>query len=1542
MTMKPKTLRRLILLGALVTVLGGGFAGAVIVRNHRMSARLAEHRELGFKAAAAGDNFVALDRLGAYLRRRPEDAEALLAYARARRAIEERAGRHLVEAAGVYQRYLSLKPADDAARDELLDILSGTSLDVEIIDLASRMRPSDLAQLTERHARVVREEVAARLRRKDVGPPTIELARRLIEIAPGEYTSRALYVAALLAAERRQDAVDFVDAAAKADPDDPRVTLLQAAIGDPRVGEKGWLLGRLAAIAGLDPATAKRVGPPVDASPNILAAVVSGFDSLGRPDLSLAALTPAADAGNPEAVREWVRRCWYSAKDADLLAPKAPPAKGPDPWADPDVLALRALSLLRTGDTPGAQAGFKRLTGPDFRSRAWAAAAPGLGLAASTPDQTASALRAAVEINPLEPVFRVSLAESLLHQAQPEVARQELTQAIESPYSPGWPAPYILLADSYLAEGRPTEAEKAAVQGLARHPRDPRLNLMGLVSKIDQVDRGLAERDATEALLKRLDAIAQDWAGAPDSAPGEQSLQWFILGRAVCADALGDSARLAAALNDAAPVAAKLSPPVRARLAIISARNKLDGSTGTALAPASGPSTPESVLAQIVMLRDSGHADDARALVDQTLADPAHTTPEWQQLRPRALEAIADPRAAAAWKQSADANEFDLPAQLAALEAQSVAHDPALVDQIVGRFAKSAGPSGKLPLRVRLAQARSLLLQPPSVTSRDRAIGILRPVTSEAPELAEPRLMLADALLMEAPGGPAPDRAGAIEQLRAAIPLSSRPWEPRARIAELLSASGDNQAASRDFAAIASDARADVAVRWAAVGRLAALGQFETAAPIANSLADLPGPLTPSHAVTAARIHASIGNPARAAQVLDRLAGTGLSADEASDVASAWAAIGDMDKAKAVIERAAAGAPDRTPFDRALIRLQAQSSPDEAVTAAVKLRDQGPQNPENHRALIALYLTQNRLDEAGVAAEHALKLHPDDPDLRLQQVQVSLARGAADVPSLEALAKALEAKPELKRRAQAVRALVTLTTSDKAGDPGALKALAGEFADEPAVASYVSEELLRRGLAPDAADVATGALRRFPTSAQLARDAYNAAAAARRWQDAAIAAEQWRQVGHVREADIAIARANLALGRPRPAKAALERHVYAATHDPDHSIPVLGLWTEVLLASQPGDDARNFLEPIAAGSPQVLRSVWIPLASARVPVKEAPRWLERAEALVGNDAADKLLVANAWFAFADRDPPHRADALARARTIATAVSASGSSPQALYLLAMIGGAEGNYDRAEADFTAAAASDSMKVPAKIGLARIALSRSRPQDAVRLAKEAVSASNPPDSDARLVLAEALQSVADAEREPQRQRTGWIEAAEAFEAAAQGRADAPVVLAQAALCRSQAHQNNDAIRLYEAALQSSALDPATRAGVQNNLAYLLVTARTDPASTARGLELARLSADAQPSGPTFDTLGACELAAGNTQAAITALRHSLNLRANEPETMVKLAEALLASSPPDASEAGPLLDQADKLLAAKPDASVSERLALARAKLKSASPR
>ena len=109
MSLKPKTVRRLLVIGGSAILLGLGGAGFVAVRNYQAQRSSAKAREQGMAAYDAGRFPEVLDSLGRYLRRHEDDAPAMIRYARARLRVEEIGGGHLSQGASALRRYLDRK-----------------------------------------------------------------------------------------------------------------------------------------------------------------------------------------------------------------------------------------------------------------------------------------------------------------------------------------------------------------------------------------------------------------------------------------------------------------------------------------------------------------------------------------------------------------------------------------------------------------------------------------------------------------------------------------------------------------------------------------------------------------------------------------------------------------------------------------------------------------------------------------------------------------------------------------------------------------------------------------------------------------------------------------------------------------------------------------------------------------------------------------------------------------------------------------------------------------------------------------------------------------------------------------------------------------------------------------------------------------------------------------------------------------------------------------------------------------------------------------
>lgn len=1533
MRLKRKTRRRLLLLTLFV---GGAIVvgtSAYVIRNSRAEARLATRRTLGLAAAQQGDNLAVLSNLGSYLRNRSADPEALLAYARARRKVEERDGRHLHEAAAVYQRYLGLRDSDQAVRLELIETLADVGLDLEVCDEARRLRPSAVDQLTAEHLPVLRLEIQARRNRKDFTPETLSLARRTAELAPDDFGVLVQYIGLMMQMDRDSEAKDFVDSVAARSPDDPRVDLLRSLLGAQQGVTREEAIAALCRVAGLDPATGATVGPAVETSNAVISVLLSGFDSLGRSDLAMLALAPYAMADFQGAPAMYARRAHYLGRDAQLVQAWEKKSDSPQ-WQATDVAAFTALALWNLGRTEEGDRLMDDVAGraSDFRADGWRAARAVLRDGAKAESaQAVKSLRESVDLNPVEPYLRVRLAQWLSRIGRNEDARTELTVAERSPLAAGWSRPGLLRAECYLTEGRILEAHKACRDTASAFPEDLSVGMVLLAIQIELIER--ADEGATrgQAYLDKLWPVLESLSGpnAPEGlSPSVRGL--LIVGAVVAADAVNDDKRLKEACDLALASADAVTPDGLLRIAEISRRHALGLEQSLlAMVETSGP-TPASVLFRAIMLAQDEDTDGGRELVQQAVSAPANRSAEaWQLILPQYLEVIRARDAIDAWRDLVDRFPGSTHVQLAALRARSIAADGSLVARIAERLATNSGKAAERPpLVVRLAQARALAAEPRTSVTRDKLIGMLRTMSVEAPDLIEPRLLLADVFLAGVPGeGVRPEPEAALEQLRAAAPLAPRPAAIRIRIAGLLREGGDVSAARTELAAVAADSHADDDARWTAVESLGAIGQFQQAATSALALAPAGGVDLPTRRLlTLARLALLAGRDAEAAACLRQLAARDLSADQAFEVARNLVSLGESELPTRMFERLGAGADGRE-FQRAQARLfESTGARADARLLLQSLLQADPADAESAKVLVASFIAEGDLNSAERVLREALTHTPQEVELELLGLEIAVRRGDDGDAQFSRMAEILERDPESRARAEAIRAYSGLRASAKANDPQALLEYSTKYASDATVQSVVVADLLR--IEPpalrEAAQVASRAYRSFPTRWQSSADAVRVFQMRAEWPAALDAAERWQRLTRSRNADVAVSRSQLMLNRPRQALAALEPYMGAALSRPEDSLEIIALWSHAAVRDNQASQVRRILEPIAQQSPIVLQQIWVDLAGNALPVETAASWLKAAERVaIAQGTASVLAIADGWSLLADREKARRTEFLTAASSFleqaAGSSDATTGDPLLLCTIGDVAGELGQLDRAEQAFRAAASTPAGRSPAHRGLALIALRRGDAAAAVQAARIAAEAPADKDPRAVLVLGDSLLSLADSQPP--------LQDAAAEAAAVFGRLIGLVGPSPASLDKlAQAHllsgRIDDAVGAFDQliALPAPPFSKAEIAAGKNNLAVALVTHRKDKESLVRAKELAVSAAAELAIGPVFETVGAAQAALGERQDAITSFRRSLQLRPNEIDTMLKLAEQLAAGNAAEREEAGQLVAQVEAMPAAQ----------------------
>src|SRR5579864_487256 len=118
MNLRPKTVRRLLILLGIFLVICGGIGGWVLVRLHIAHVRIAQLKDKAVAAYQARNYPQAAALFKAYLDRDREsqdrDPEVLYEYGDAREKVPMENGGHIIEAIRIFEQYLQFAPSDQA------------------------------------------------------------------------------------------------------------------------------------------------------------------------------------------------------------------------------------------------------------------------------------------------------------------------------------------------------------------------------------------------------------------------------------------------------------------------------------------------------------------------------------------------------------------------------------------------------------------------------------------------------------------------------------------------------------------------------------------------------------------------------------------------------------------------------------------------------------------------------------------------------------------------------------------------------------------------------------------------------------------------------------------------------------------------------------------------------------------------------------------------------------------------------------------------------------------------------------------------------------------------------------------------------------------------------------------------------------------------------------------------------------------------------------------------------------------------------------
>lgn len=1515
MNIKPKTLRRLLLLGAVAGVIVLGGTGFVVLRKYQTQRQTERLRADGLASYDKGDYPAALDSLGRYINRVGNDAEVLLRYSRARLHREEPDGRHLNESLATFKRYLALKPDDKAVLRETLEPYLQAGLLQEAIFYAQKLRPVSLDAATEADLPVLRIEAAAMLamRPRDRNAP--DVLARISALDPLNVEWQLRYAAVLRELRRTSDISAMVATVVAKAPGDPRAKLiaLLAPLSDADLASDS-VFPQLCELAGLRPADASKVATASFPDAPFALRLTDTFDRLGKFDHALAVLSVAAESLKSRDVSAMLaRRLYVAGRAQDCIE-----ALSSSPTLSTDVAmqGIKALAYKQLGQDANAAAIRDALASraTEFRARAWTAA-----IDAFQPNrdsdllQLETTLASSCTLCPGEPIFPFLHAELLATMGRLDEAADQWQLSTRSLLSQGWALPWVRLSQNSLQTGDIRAALEQSTMAVAQAPRSVQAAMARFTSLVALAVTSSASRSEIAELISLADAIATAAERLPSADLATELREEVGVSRVLLY--LRADQRDAATQSIRGLLASTTPPSRRAmeRLALASALEELglEDEIVAQIEKTFGEA-PSTAAVRAVALRLAGRKDEGFALL-RAGAEGANAPDRlaWDVQIATFLDTANDPAAGPAWIALADANPDNMAAQRSALASPSACKDSAFVERAAQRFSKATGANASQELLLRVAQARARITPQMNTLARDGVIADLRTVVADRPSFIDARVLLADVLLMNDPARSIqPDLQGAITELRAAANASSNP-QLRLRAAILLQE-------QRNFA----DARTELLALWrerkgdAALGRriaelLVAQGDTTDAVPVVRDLVSAESShATPDLLVFAGTVLASTDAKSDAINLLKAAADhPAVRPDQIPEIAASLFRLQQIPAFESALRRIDSVTP---PARHSLLRARTFELVGNRAESFAHYT-QAVQTDQNLFAawsgLFDHHLRANELDRAEAVLDQVSAALPSEPDLRLLRQRLLLASGASGSDDLRTLADLLAADPKRASEAQAVRAVEDLRKRQKLNDPDSLESLALQHRGNLSIQMLAARRLmlLSPPRAEQAAAIASRAMTAFPADAEPARLAAQIFASQGRWPQAVAACRAWkeREPGSALEPDLAIAEAYLAVQRPDQAASQLRPHLphFQASLDQRDSIRGIALYARAELAANKPDAVLIALKPALASNTTIRNDVWLRLAANETADEPtASTWIELARASAPEPSIDdQVALASAWSTLAERFPDSPAGYSQKALAILEPLSAAQPSAPVLELLGATLQRAGNLDRAIDAFRRAVAADPNRASALANLAEVFARKGEHAEAVRLIDRALKIAGESDPSVGFLAASVFRRAGIALQDQGEGEPLLVRAAQLAKQLTLRDMGNLSSLAAWAQCATDAGDFPGAAEANAHILELPTIPPALRSIAKNNLAYALARARTNRSDLSRAETLAREVHEARKDPSSLQTLALALAAQGRRDEAD---RLVVDLLKSTPATpSIQIVHAMILAEGDDA---------------------------------------
>jgi tetratricopeptide (TPR) repeat protein len=1304
MKIRPKTIRRLLILAAGAVILSSVVGVAFTARRWSRESQIAAARTAGISAFESHEYPKALESLGKYILSRPNDVEALFALGCARMEMETPNRDYLFDARLRFQQLLVIDPNHVPASLKLLEVYEKTNQSAEMLELSN-----SLLERAPRTATAMRYKAIALTRLKNA-PEARRAWQALVELTPDDVNAQSQLLTAMRAdGQDTETVIAYAQKLVEDHPADPRFSIpLATALRD--AGREGDSLAVLKKLTS---------NPPAD--PIAVVELVTMLDRAGAFDDAQRVLQQAAGSLNSSLLNAaLVQRVWQAGRPDEVLALTEKMMK--DGRAQPTVLALRALSLASLNRRDEAALLVSKLTdGETASGRAWSEALRvEFSTTPFTPPQRVDILTKALGRDPNNGILYTWLARALMQVGEVDQAARCYRESAQR--MPSWTTPCLELAQAMLGAGRTDDAIPAAKAAFLRSPSSvaaqvqlARVRYAALQQRFDVEEQSM--------LLKFVAKLREQLKDEPTLLP----IHVALLARS--GDKNGATALISSVLS-AQPNAASL-------LSLYQVDQQFSlGQSETILRLAQDASqvSAELLTAYASDLVAKGELDRAAELA-KTLSQSSALSPSAALAEARIHSMLGNADAASTWRMAATRFPDNLALQVAALdEAVGLINDRAFQQHLIDRVRALTGENA---LYWRIEQAKFLASSDNLDDSR-QALTLASELLRQQPTRVDLRVLLGRVLTR------LDSRATALEHLRAAY--DQAPSNPSIGL-ELVDAFmqlgrvTDAQAVLKRLSSIDIE---DTSARNRVARVLLENGMTLELLAMLQRAQDRHF-LDPAGSLLLAETLASSEQTDAATKLYGELIGKSPSPALLASAAAHQREIGNLDAATSLLSQIASAPGTAASRQYAVARYHAKFGEVDAAREAFNLAVVDPScDLVMLRDAIAMECTARNFDHGQKLLDLGRRRFGSSTVLERAQIELDAIRGGESDLAMNRLIDVLSKNPSAKAEVDALRASVDARKSGKITPELAVTLV--QLANRYPAAFDLQREAISACIAVNQSGPAVSIAHRLASMSQSRADMQELAARTLanfgQWNGARKIAERWRTLvpAAPREPDLLLSAIAQASGKPDQSLQISEP--YVGSLKPEQDLPSITARAAALMSVGRVSDCYQMLQPWIDQSSEV-RAIWLNSILAG-PAEQACARLEQVIRVVPPGAAqERIRFAAACLEVSERTEGDQASTLGLALVTPFAeVPEALESTRILRAELLRAGNEPALAEAELRSTLTRFPDSGRV--KNSLAYLLLSQARgDEEALRLANEAAAAlPNHPtviDTQARALMAQ-----------------------------------------------------------------------------------------------------------------------------------------------------------------------------------------------------------